>query len=164
MGSRSQAQRHCEKAPHGPPARNTDRVPGKGLVLKRIQTGISGGWRRPVGWLASYALVLQLLVGALAGASLSAEAAGQNWSFFEICYGKGAPTGELPDGVPAKHTSKCAACTLASAGAPALAPSAAHLAIPAFVVRDITWQATNQTSSRTEFLFSQRQRAPPIAA
>jgi hypothetical protein len=139
-------------------------VTGKGLVLKRIQAGSSGRWRRPVGWLASYALVLQLLVGALAGASLSAEAAGQNWSFFEICYGKGAPAGELPDGVPTKHVSKCAACTLASAGAPALAPSAVLVAIPAFVARGITWQAINETPPRTEFSFSRRQRAPPIAA
>ena len=140
------------------------RVSVKGLVLKQFLRGVVGGWRRPVGWLASYALVLQLMVGALAGASLTAEAAGQNWSFFELCYGKGAPAGELPDGVPAKHVSKCAACTLASAGATALPSSAVILAIPAFVVRDVTWHARNETLARSDFSTFQRQRAPPIAA
>jgi hypothetical protein len=139
-------------------------VPGKGLVLKQFQVRRLSGWRRPIGWLASYALVLQLFVGAFAGASLTAQAAGENWSFVEICYGKGAPTGELPDGVPAKHTSKCAACTLASSAAPALAPEAAAAAVPAFVAHEITWAPREDTLACADVSFSQRQRAPPIAA
>lgn len=132
--------------------------------MKRIQASVSGRWRRPVGWLASYALVLQLLVGGLAGASLSAEAAGQNWSFFEICYGKGAPAGELPDGVPTKHVSKCSACTLAPAAGAALAPEAITFAAPEFIQRQIVWNFVAASLLRADLSFSQKQRAPPIAA
>jgi hypothetical protein len=139
-------------------------VTGKGLVLKHIQAGSSGRWRRPVGWLASYALVLQLLVGALAGASLSAEAAGQNWSFFEICYGKGSPAGDLPDGVPTKHVSKCAACTLAAGTGAALAPEAITFSAPEFIERQVVWNLAIATLLRADLSFSQKQRAPPIAA
>jgi hypothetical protein len=48
---------------------------------------------------------------------VSAQAAGQSWPFFEIYFGKGAPPGELPDGNPAKHTSKYAACVAAAPAA-----------------------------------------------
>lgn len=117
-----------------------------------------------MGWLASYALVLQLVAAALAGGALSAQAAEQNWSYFEICYGKGAPDGQLPDGVPAKHTSKCAACTLAAAGGAALAPEAVVVAVPVFAVTSAVWIQREQSLARSAYLFSQRQRAPPIAA
>jgi hypothetical protein len=139
-------------------------VRGKGLFLKQFQARKVSGWRRPVGWIASYAVVLQLLAGALAGASLSAQAAGENWSFLEICYGKGAPAGELPGGIPAKHTSKCAACTLASAGAAALTPESIEFAVPAFAERPIVWTPMRRIIARAELSYSQQQRAPPIAA
>jgi hypothetical protein len=132
--------------------------------LKQFQGRRASGWLRPVGWIASYALVLQLFAGALAGASLSAQAAGENWSFLEICYGKGASAGELPGGVPAKHTSKCGACTLTTASAAALAPEAIELAVPAFTAREIVWTAVRTIVARAELSYSQRQRAPPIAA
>lgn len=135
----------------------------KGSILKQVRTGLFAGWRRPTGWLAAYALVLQLVAGGLAGAQVSAQAAGQNWSFFEICYGKGAAADELPDGVPAKHTSKCAACVLAAAGG-ALAPEAAAAAAPAFIVRETVWISRAEHLARLDPAFSQRQRAPPIAA
>ena len=117
-----------------------------------------------MGWLASYALVLQLVAGALAGAQVSAQAAGQNWSFFEICFGKGASQGELPEGTPAKHTSKCAACTLAAASGVALAPEVAELAAPSFVISESVWISRDEHLARVDASFSQRQRAPPIAA
>ena|GEM_PF-1293544 len=132
--------------------------------MKNWQTGILKGWRRPMGWLASYALVLQLVLGALAGAQVSAQAAGQNWSFFEICFGKGAPSGELPEGVPAKHTSKCAACVVAATGGAALAPEAVVVADPGFVISDTVWISHEAHLARFDAYSSQRQRAPPIAA
>jgi hypothetical protein len=136
----------------------------QGSILKKFRAGSFDGWRRPMGWLASYALVLQLVVGALAGAQVSAKAADQNWSFFEVCYGKGASQGELPDGVPAKHTSKCAACTLAATGGAALTPEAVVVAAPAFVVTESVWISRETHFARFESYSSQRQRAPPIAA
>jgi hypothetical protein len=126
--------------------------------------GIFSGWRRPVGWLASYALVLQMVIGALAGAQVSAQAAGQNWSFFEVCFGKGVTQGQLPDGVPAKHTSKCAACVLAAAGGAALEPEAIVALAPTFVVSEIVWNSREHDLARFDATSSQRQRAPPIAA
>jgi hypothetical protein len=117
-----------------------------------------------LGWLASYALVLQLVIGALAGAQVSAQADGQNWSFFEICFGKGEPSGELPGGVPAKHSSKCAACTLAATGGAALAPEAVVVAAPSFIVSESVWISREADLTRFESYSSQRQRAPPIPA
>ncbi len=117
-----------------------------------------------MGWLASYALVLQLVLGALAGGQVSAQAAGQNWSFFEICFGKGASQGELPDGVPAKHTSKCAACVLAAASVAALAPGTVVAEAPSFIVSESVWISCETHFARFESYSSQRQRAPPTAA
>jgi hypothetical protein len=132
--------------------------------VKKLVTGILKGWRRPMGWLASYALVLQLVVGALAGAQVSAQAADQNWSFFEVCYGKGAPSGELPEGLPEKHTSKCAACVVAATGGIALAPEAVVVATPSFIISESVWISRDEYLARFESYSSQRQRAPPIAA
>jgi hypothetical protein len=132
--------------------------------LKLLRTGVPGGWRRPIGWVAAYALVFQLVVGALAVAQVSAAAASQNWSFFEICFGKGAPAGELPDGVPAKHTSKCAACVLAAAGGTALTPDAAIVPAPSFVISETAWISRDKYLARFDSSFSQRQRAPPFPA
>jgi hypothetical protein len=134
------------------------------LSVKRKKTGIFNGWRQPMGWLASYALVLQLLIGALAGAQVSAQAAGENWSFFEVCFGKGAEQGQLPEGVPAKHTSKCAACVLGAAAGTALEPEAFAVAAPTFVVSGIDWSSRELDLARFDAASSQRQRAPPIAA
>ena len=117
-----------------------------------------------MGWLASYALVLQLVLGALAGAQVSAQAADQNWSFFEVCYGKGASSGELPEGIPAKHTSKCAACVVAATGGAGLAPEAIVVAAPSFVISDTVWISRAEHRARFDASSSQRQRAPPIAA
>jgi hypothetical protein len=117
-----------------------------------------------MGWIASYALVLQLIVGALAGAQVSAQAANQNWSFFEICFGKGAPEGELPGGVPAKHTSKCAACVLAAAGGAAIEPEAVAVSAPSFAISNIVWTSRDVEFARVHLTSSKRQRAPPIAA
>jgi hypothetical protein len=116
-----------------------------------------------MGWIASYALVLQLIVGALAGAQVSAQAANQNWSFFEICFGKGASEGELPGGVPAKHTSKCAACVLAASGV-AVEPEAVAVSAPAHVISEIVWTSRDVEFARVHLTSSKRQRAPPIAA
>lgn len=137
---------------------------GKGLKVKQTRTGRFGGWRRPMGWLASYALVLQLVIGALAGAQVSAQAAGQNWSFFEICFGKGASQGELPDGVPAKHSSKCAACVLATTGGVALSPETVVVAAPGFIVSESVWISRDEYLARFDAAYSQRQRAPPFPA
>lgn len=136
----------------------------QGLILQKFRTGSFGGWRRPMGWLASYALVLQLVLGALAGGQVSAQAAGQNWSFFEICFGKGASQGELPDGVPAKHTSKCAACVLAATDGAALAPEAVVSEAPSFIVSESVWISRETHFAGFESCSSQRQRAPPTAA
>lgn len=132
--------------------------------MQKFRAGVFYGWRRPVGWLTSYALVLQLVAAALAGGALSAQAAEQNWSYFEICYGQGASDGQLPDGAPAKHNSKCASCVLAAAGGVALATEAAMVAAPAFVVTSAVWIQREQHLARSAYSLSQRQRAPPIAA
>jgi hypothetical protein len=131
--------------------------------VNKAKAGIFRGWQQPIGWLASYALVLQLVVGALAGAQISAQAAGQNWSFFEICFGKGASPGELPQGVPDKHTSKCAACVVAAAGGAAIEPTAIVFAAPSLVAAEIIWTSLEGRIARFDASFSQRQRAPPIA-
>ncbi len=136
----------------------------QGCKVKHARIGISNVWRRPLGWLASYALVLQLVLGALAGAQVSAQAAGQSWSFFEVCFGKGAEQGELPAGVPAKHTSKCAACVLAATGGAALAPEISEVVVPVFTVTESSWISRDEQLARFEASSSQRQRAPPIAA
>jgi hypothetical protein len=136
----------------------------KGLAVNGLSTGIFKGWRRPVGWVASYALVLQLVIGALAGAQVSAQAAGQNWSFFEICFGKGASPGELPEGVPDKPTSKCASCVLAATGGAVLAPEAVDVAAPAFIISEAVRISREDHLARFDASSSQRQRAPPFPA
>lgn len=122
------------------------------------------GWRRPLGWVASYALVLQLLLGAFAGAQFSAHAAGQNWSFFEICYGKGSPEGELPSGQPAKQASKSFNCAVCANAAAAITPEIPVVTPAEFSERKIDWSATGESFAPREFSFSQRQRAPPSEA
>lgn len=153
----------AEKRSHGlrPPV--PAKVRRKGLIFMGFRAGRAKRWRRPVGWLAAYALVLQLMAGALAVAQVSAQAAAGNWSFFEICYGKGVAADELPEGVPAKHASQCAVCVLAAGGA-ALTPEAAAAAVPAFAVSETRWVARANQLARRDAAFSQRQRAPPAAA
>jgi len=132
--------------------------------VKRSRAGIFRGWRQPIGWLASYALVLQLLLGGFAGAQFSAHAADQNWSFFEICFGKGAPEGEQPSGTPSKQTSKSFGCAVCANAAVAAAPDAPEVAPVEFSITAIDWIARDETAVRAEFFFSQRQRAPPFEA
>jgi hypothetical protein len=136
----------------------------KGSPLKYAGTGIFAGLRRLLGWFAAYTLVLQLLVIAVAGAQFSAKAADQNWSFFEICYGKGASDGELPEGKPDKQASKsfcCAVCANAVAGT---APHIPSVVTAEFTARIISWSVRDDFFARTDFVFSQRQRAPPFEA
>ena len=132
--------------------------------MKSAGTGILAGLRRPLGWVAAYALVLQLLLSALAGAQFSAQAANQNWSFFEICYGKGAPDGELPEGKPDKQTSKSFCCAVC-ANALAVAALPVRAATPTeFSASIIRWTVRHALFARADFAFSQRQRAPPFEA
>ncbi len=123
-----------------------------------------GAWRRSIGWLAAYALVLQLLLGAFAGAQFSAEAAGQNWSFLEICYGKRAADSELPGGAPSKQASKAFGCAVCAAAAVALAPEPPSSVQTERVVTDVTWTVGDVDLVPSPGRFSQRQRAPPSEA
>jgi len=129
-----------------------------------LRAGRFSGWRRPLGWLSAYALVLQLLLGAFAGGQFSAQAAGQNWSFFEICYGKGAPEGETPAGQPAKQASKSFGCAVCANAATALAPELPAIAPFEFSERPVDWIVPGETLTPRQFSFSQRQRAPPSEA
>ncbi len=132
--------------------------------MNSFRAGRYSGWRRPLGWLSSYALVLQLLLSAFAGAHVSAQAAGQNWSFFEICYGKGSPDGELPSGKPDKKSSKSFSCTACANAATAVAPELPVIAPFEFSEHRIDWVVRGGTIVSREFSFSQRQRAPPSEA
>jgi hypothetical protein len=132
--------------------------------LKYSMTGILAGWRRPMGWVVAYALVLQLVLGAFAGAQFSAYAAGENWSFFEICFGKGAPDGEVPSGTPAKQASKSFGCVVCANAAAAVAPELPEVALAGFSVSVIDWIAVDDQAVRAGFSLSQRQRAPPLEA
>jgi hypothetical protein len=123
-----------------------------------------GNWRRPTGWIAAYALVLQLLLGAVAGAQFSAHAADQNWSFFEICFGKGSADGALPDGKPAKETSKASGCAVCVNAIAAPGPEAPEFFATEFSVSTIHWVARDERTTPTAFSLSQRQRAPPFEA
>lgn len=115
-----------------------------------------------MGWVAAYALVLQLVLGAFAGAQFSAHAAGENWSFFEICFGKGAPDGEVPSGTPAKQASKSFGCVVCANAAAAVAPELPEVAPAEFSFSVIDWIAQDDLVIRAEFSSSQRQRAPPF--
>lgn len=132
--------------------------------MKQARTGIFARLRQPLGWTAAYALVLQLLIGAVAGAQFSAQAADQNWSFFEICYGKGAPEGELPDGKPAKQASKSFCCGICANALALAVPHIPAAAAAEFSVRILHWSTRDEFFARTDFVFSQRQRAPPFEA
>lgn len=117
-----------------------------------------------MGWLSAYALVFQLLLGAMAGGQFSAQAAGQNWSFFEICYGEGSPEGETPAGKPDKQSSKSFSCTVCANAATAAVPELPVIAPFGFSERRIDWIVRGETLALREFSFSQRQRAPPSEA
>ena len=132
--------------------------------MKTTGTSFLAYWRRPAGWLAAYALVLQLLLGGFAGAQFSAQAADQNWSFFEICFGKGVSEGETPSGQPAKQASKSFGCVVCASAAAMPAPDAPQVDPVEFSVSSIDWIVRDQQVVRAEFFFSQRQRAPPFNA
>lgn len=132
--------------------------------MKTIRAEAIKAWRRPTGWIAAYALVLHLLVSAFAGAQFSAQAAGHNWSFFEICYGQGASNGEAPGGTPSKHASKSYGCAVCANAAAAAAPEAPSISPVRFSVSLIEWSSRDNVAARAEVSFSQRQRAPPFAA
>ncbi len=119
---------------------------------------------RVMGYVAAYALVLQLVLGAVSGAQFTAQAAGQNWTFFEICFGKSAPDGELPDGQPAKQASKASSCVVCAQAAAALAPEAPAVVPASFSISAIDWIRRDPEIVRAGFSFSQRQRAPPFEA
>lgn len=130
--------------------------------MKQRRADFRAAWRRATGWVAAYALVLQLLLGAFVGAQFSAQAADNNWSFLEICFGKGTPEGELPDGKPAKQASKSSSCVACANATPAVAPEAPRIAPVAFSIQPADWIARDDAIVRAEFSFSQRQRAPPF--
>lgn len=134
------------------------------MNVKRQGSGIGRSWRRPFGWLAAYALVLQLVIGAFAGAQFTAHAAGQNWSFFEICFGESAPAGELPQGKADKKASKAFGCAACANAATAVAPELPAFAAAEFTIRHIDWNVSTVRTAHSDLFFSQRQRAPPIAA
>lgn len=134
------------------------------MNVKRVAGVISGSWRQPFGWLASYALVLQLVIGAFAGAQFTAHAAGQNWSFFEICFGQSAPAGELPQGKADKKASKTFGCAACANAATAVAPELPEIAAADFTIRHIDWNVSLDRTAHSDLFFSQRQRAPPSAA
>jgi hypothetical protein len=136
----------------------------RGLNVRTFRKSILAGWRRPVGWIAAYALVLQLVLAAFAGAQFSAQAADQNWSFFEICYGKGAPEGETPSGAPSKQASKSFGCVVCANATAAAAPEAPEILPIGFSISTIDWIARDDRVVRAEVSFSQRQRAPPFEA
>jgi hypothetical protein len=117
-----------------------------------------------MGWLAGYALVLQLVLGAFAGAQFSAHAVSQNWSFFEICFGKGVSEGETPSGQPAKQASKSFGCVVCASAAATPAPDAPKVDPVEFSVSSIDWIVREEEIFRAEFFFSQKQRAPPLNA
>lgn len=122
-------------------------------------------WRQPTGWLAAYALVFQLFVGGLLGAGFTAQAAGAQWSFFEICYGNGADKSEqTPDGLPAKHAVKCVICITGHAGAANLPdePQGVSAQDSAYLV--IAWAALSKSTERFPHLSGLKQRAPPVTA
>lgn len=136
----------------------------KGLQLKYARTGIFGGWRWPLGWLTAYVLVFQLVLGAVAGAQFSAQAAGQNWSFFEICYGKGSSEGELPSGKPDKQASKSFGCVVCANAVAVEAPHGPSASPVEFSVSIVRWSVREEHFARTHATSSTRQRAPPFEA
>lgn len=161
MGCRRAAQRRCENGTHVRWTAFEARLPGKGLVLKQVRTGMFYGWRRPVGWLASYALVLHVLLAGVAGGQLTAKAAEQNWSFFEICYGQGGNAGDFSGEVPDKHNSKTGTCVFCAGGGHAAAPATNVLPAPVMLVREVEWTAASETAPAPRHRFSHRQRGPP---
>ncbi|MBX3521519.1 MAG: hypothetical protein KF835_16035 [Xanthobacteraceae bacterium] len=132
--------------------------------MKRPGSYILRSWRRPFGWLASYVLVLQLVLGAFAGAQFTAHATGQNWSFFEICFGQSVPAGELPQGKADKKASKAFGCAACANAATAVAPELPEIAVADFTIRHIDWNVSADRTAHSDLFFFQRQRAPPIAA
>ncbi|HRF09680.1 MAG TPA: hypothetical protein PL193_13700 [Xanthobacteraceae bacterium] len=117
-----------------------------------------------MGWLSAYTLVFQLVLGALAGAQFSAQAAGQNWSFFEICYGKGAPDGELPSGKPHKQASKSFGCVVCASTLAVAAPGLPSVTPAVFSVSLVRWSVREEQFALTHATSSTRQRAPPFEA
>lgn len=132
--------------------------------MQYARTGIFAGLRRLTGWTVAYAVVLQLLFGAVAGAQFSAQAADQNWSFLEICYGKGAPDGEVPEGKPDRQASKCFACAVCAHALAIAAPDVPAAAPAVLSARVLPWTVRAETIARRDAAFSQRQRAPPFEA
>lgn len=133
--------------------------------MKSVRASKFFGWRRPVGWLASYALVLHVLFAGVAGGQLTAQAAEQNWSFFEICYGQGGDAGDFSGEVPNKHNSKSTACAFCASGGHAVAPDAQEVAqVRAAPVRAVVWRAETQSVRAFSSVFFERQRGPPFAA
>lgn len=117
-----------------------------------------------MGWIAAYALVLQLVLGGFAGAQFSAHAAEQNWSFFEICYGKGSQDGEVPTGQPVKQASKSFGCVVCANAVGAPAPEVPGVLPLQFSVVTIEWNARDDKIVVQKFFSTQRQRAPPFQA
>lgn len=153
----------AENGSHGRLGRHSVKVWSEGPEVKNRGADIFKGWRRPIGWVAAYALVLQIVLGAFAGAQFSAHAVGQNWSFFEICYGKGASDGEVPDGQPAKQASKSFGCVVCANAAATVFPEVPAVVPAEFSTSLIEWSVRDDAAARTEFSFAQRQRAPPFA-
>lgn len=117
-----------------------------------------------MGWTAAYVLVLQLVLGGFAGAQFSAHAADQNWSFFEICYGKGSQDGEVPSGQPAKQASKSFGCVVCANAVGAPPPEAPGVLPLEFSLIAIEWTIYDDKIVVQKFFSAQRQRAPPFQA
>lgn len=133
--------------------------------MARVSASMFFGWRRPVGWLASYALVLHVLFAGVAGGQLTAQAADQNWSFFEICFGQSGDAGDFSGDVPNKHNSKSTACAFCASGGHAVAPGAGEAVRARIVrVRGIAWGAEDQSIRAARSVFTERQRGPPVSA
>lgn len=132
--------------------------------MKRLGRAAIWGAKRVAALAVAYALVLHLLVGALAGSQLSAQAASQGWSFFEICYGSSGTPDQRGADLPARHGSKQFSCIACAGGAVAEPPAMAMDAIvPVRIAVAVRWIGIEdaELSRRPEAI--ERQRGPPPA-
>lgn len=119
-------------------------------------------WRRLVGWVAVYALVLQGIVAGLASARLAAADVPPG---HELCLHDSDQSGIASDELPEKQDRK-QHCPLCLAGAhQVVAP--ARVSVPGFVFSpadDAFWAAEHQVAVRSFGFSPKRSRAPPAAA
>ncbi|HVG52227.1 MAG TPA: hypothetical protein VM867_11400 [Xanthobacteraceae bacterium] len=110
---------------------------------------------------AAFVFALQLILAGLISTQMAANAAAGHASFFELCYGAGAPSDDGSAGTKVFHQT-CAVCAFSAAAPPLPEVAAAGRVVFSILVVHVAVEQSSLTSERRHE--SRSSQGPPQTA